>query len=260
MTTLVYSLVGIVALALSFAVIGNSLIDRIPTNQPITYPKPYCRSCAALFSFKDIIPVWSYVHHRGKCPYCQDPLPVRNLIIEVTILVWVAGYILIRGWSYAGFLEMTFGTLLIAIIIIESEKFQNFNSLLLLLIALGTIYNLAFQPESFPQHILSLLVGMGIFLAYNLIKIKFLDRKRLNATEIKLGAVLGLFLGLPKTVVCLNLGLTLGLVLGLINVLSGRKTVGNAVPEFPILLSLAAMATILAGDLIITKFNLWILR
>ncbi len=163
------SLAGILAIGAIFAIISNNAIDRIAKNQPLTTPSPYCQTCAATLQWKDMIPIVSYLIAKGKCPYCGADIPRRNILIEISEIVWVGLFIMKFGWNYPALLEMLFGMCLIAIIVIEYERRVLSESLLLFLIMLSTIYILAFKHTEFPQAISSMNIGTTILITYILL-------------------------------------------------------------------------------------------
>ena len=71
----------------------NVCIHRLPTRTSIVFPASRCPSCGHALSWKDNIPVVSYVWLRGRCRYCGVPISVRYPIVEaltcgVFVLHW----------------------------------------------------------------------------------------------------------------------------------------------------------------------------
>lgn len=252
---LLVSLLGIFVLGSVFAIISNSAIDRLPKSQSIITPGPYCKSCAAILTWKDTIPIWSYLHSKGKCPYCGNPIPFRNLVVEIAEFAWVALFIIKFGWSYQAILEMMFGMGLIAIIVIEKEQRQISNLILLLLGMLSIMYMLAFYPSQFPTAAASFFIGVGMLLCYNILKIAVKARKRIDFSEIKFGAILGLFLGFPEVVLCIFLALFSGAAFGSFKIKFLKEEYQSAVPPFPMLMAATGLATILFGNEILTVYE-----
>ena len=255
---IILSLTGILAIGSVFAIISNNAIDRIAKNQPLTTPSPYCRACAATLQWKDMIPIVSYLIAKGKCPYCGADIPKRNILIEISEIVWVGLFIMKFGWNYPALLEMLFGMCLIAIIVIEYERRVLSESLLLFLIMLSTIYILAFKHTEFPQAIISMIIGSAILIIYNLLKIITLKTKRIEFREIKFGAVLGLFFGLPLIYLCILLSWLIGAIWGTINIKIFRQKPKSALPDYPFILAISALIMILFGENILTHYYNWI--
>jgi leader peptidase (prepilin peptidase)/N-methyltransferase len=252
---MVLSIFGIVAIGSIFAIISNCTIDRIPKNQSVIFPGPYCKSCAAKLLWKDIIPIWSYIHSKGKCPECENPIPLRNWIVDIAEIMWVAIFITKFGWSYKALLEVMFGMGLIAVIVIEKENRQLSNLILLLMGMLSTIYLLAFKPTEFPTATASFFIGAIILLAYNLLKILTKARSCIEFSEIKFGAILGLFLGFPQVLLCVFLSLFIGATVGSFRIKFQGKKHQSAIPDFPLIMAFPGLATILFGQEMLTTYE-----
>lgn len=253
---IVISILGIITIGLIFAIISNSTIDRIPKNQSIINPGPYCKTCAAKLFWKDLIPIWSYFHSKGKCPYCSDPIPQRNLIVDFAQVGWVAIYITLLGWSYQAVLEMVFGMALIAIIVIEKENRRLSDLILLLLGMLSVIYLLSFQPSNFPMSVIAFLVGGIILGLYNGLKILTRTKSHIDIAEIKFGAILGLFLGISQIVLCVFVALLIGAIGGSFRIKFMAKDYYSVVPEFPLLMAVAGLITILFGQEMLILYHI----
>ncbi len=256
---IILSLTGILVIGSVFAIISNNTIDRIAKNQPLTTPSPYCPACAVTLQWKDMIPIVSYLIAKGKCPYCGADIPRRNILIEISEIIWVGLFIIKFGWNYPALLEMLFGMCLIAIIVIEYERRVLSESLLLFMIMLSTIYVLAFNHTEFPRAITSMIIGSSVLIIYNLLKIITLKTKRIEFREIKFGAVLGLFFGLPLIYLCILLSWLIGAIWGSINIRFFRQKPKYALPDYPFILAISALVMIMFGDNILAHYNRWIL-
>ncbi len=241
-----------------FAIISNNTIDRITKNQPITTPNPYCHACAVTLRWKDMIPIISYLITRGKCPYCGAIISKRKILIEITEIIWVGLFIIKFGWNYPALLELLFGMCLIAILVIEYERRVLSESLLLFMIMLSTIYVLAFNHTEFPRAITSLFIGSSVLVLYNIIKIVVLKTKKIEFREIKFGAVLGLFFGLPQIFLCILLSWVIGAIWGSINIRILKQKPTLALPDYPFILSVSALIMIIFGENILVYYSRWI--
>ncbi|MFQ6675709.1 MAG: prepilin peptidase [Fidelibacterota bacterium] len=250
------TVIGILAVGAVFAIVSNSVIDRIPQSQSVIWPGPYCRSCAATLTWKDIIPLYSYIRSRGKCPYCGSPIPVRNLVVEVAEISWVALFVIKFGWSYQALLELMFGMGLIAVIVIQLESRRLSDLVLLLLGMLTLIYLLAFKSEGVPMSIASLGMGGGLLLLYNLLSVVSGARSRMEVAEIKLGAILGLFLGYPYVLLCIFLAVFGGASLASFRIKFQKVDVRESIPEFAVIMATAGLVTVLFGQDLMALYRL----
>lgn len=58
-------------------------VHRIPLGENILYKHSYCPNCKAKLTFKDLIPIVSYIALGGKCSHCGQKIRIRYLVLEV---------------------------------------------------------------------------------------------------------------------------------------------------------------------------------
>ncbi|MGC8489974.1 MAG: prepilin peptidase, partial [Clostridia bacterium] len=54
---------------------------RVPRGQSILRPS-FCPTCDHGLGPCDLVPVVSWVWLRGRCRYCETPIPLRELVVE----------------------------------------------------------------------------------------------------------------------------------------------------------------------------------
>jgi prepilin signal peptidase PulO-like enzyme (type II secretory pathway) len=166
----------------------------------------------------------------------------------------VGVFVLKAGWGSQALLEMIYGMVLIAIIVIQKENRQLSNLILLLLGMLGVIYLLAFMPKEFPMATVSFLVGAAILFIYNSLKILVKASPHMDYSEIKFGAILGLFLGLHQIIMCLFMAMFAGATIGSFKIKLQRTNSKNLSPDFSMLMAASALITILIGQDILNMY------
>ncbi len=62
----------------------NVVIYRLPAGMSLGKPKSRCPQCETPLAAKDNIPVFGWLLLRGKCRYCNLPIPARYPLIETT--------------------------------------------------------------------------------------------------------------------------------------------------------------------------------
>jgi prepilin signal peptidase PulO-like enzyme (type II secretory pathway) len=80
------SLPGIIWSFFIGIVMGNfatSPIYRLPKGEPLFARNPYCGSCNAPLTPRDLFPVFSWLLARGKCRYCDAAIPADYFFIEL---------------------------------------------------------------------------------------------------------------------------------------------------------------------------------
>ncbi|MDH5364492.1 MAG: prepilin peptidase, partial [Dehalococcoidia bacterium] len=61
----------------------NVCLDRLPRGESILNPPSHCEACHHRLAAKDLIPIFSYLWLRGRCRYCQAPIPKRLPWVEL---------------------------------------------------------------------------------------------------------------------------------------------------------------------------------
>ena len=120
---------------------------------------------------------------------------------------------------------------------------------------LAIINFLAYNPDRFPEAALSMIFGVAFLALYNLTKIFATDDSNFELTEIKLGALLGLFLGMDLGLIALFFAVVGGAVIGSINVKYFKKPKTEAMPQFAELLAGSGLVAILWGQDILSFYS-----
>lgn len=255
---LILSIVGVLVLGSAFALISNIAIDRVAKNQPMTTPEPYCKNCSVSLAWDDLIPVYSYLKHKGKCRYCGARIPVRNFVIEISEILWVGLLVLHSGWSYESVPDLVFGMCLMSIIAMDYENRYVSDSLLLFMVMMSAVAILAFRQDQYPAAVLSLVIGAIVMVIYNIIKFFTLGKVSFKWSEIKFGGVLGIFLGFPEMILCLLLSWVIGAAWGSVNIKCRHKPQSLALPNYPAILAASGMLVIVFGESILNGYFQWI--
>ena len=113
---------------------------------------------------------------------------------------------------------------------------------LFLVLAAGWYYG----NFSFINSIIGALIGGGILLALVLIS----KEKWMGSGDIKLGVILGLMTGYPRSIFAIFAAFVLGSIVGLIYIYFTKKTLKSALPFAPFLV-LAAFIALIWGQKIV---------
>src|SRR4051794_20361223 len=228
----------------------NVVAWRLPRGESLIRPRSKCPGCLAQVKPYDNLPVVSWLALRGRCRGCGERISPRYPVIEaVTAVLYVA----VVAAKHDDVLQMVLGlvlvTFLVPIAVIDLDHRIIPNKLTgpaaILTIALGA----ALEPSYLPEQ---LAAGAGALLFFYLPAL--IHRKGMGMGDVKLAAVLGLYLGRAVSP-AIFAGLILGVVVGAAIVASkgvseGRRT---KVPFGPFL-ALGALIAIFAGDAIVDSY------
>ena len=226
----------------------NVCCDRLPAGESLVYPPSHCPACQRRLGAKDLIPVFSYLWLRGRCRYCQAPIPRRILGVEVgTGVLFGLAY-----WHYGLSLELlvtlVYSCIFIVLLVIDLEHQLILNKVVYPAAAVALVIDfLAPKPG-----IISGAIGGGVGLVLFLIP-ALVYPGGIGWGDVKMAALLGLVTGFPLTLVALLLAVILGgLVAGLLLALKIKKR-KEAIPFAPFL-SVATLVTLLWGSNILTWY------
>ena len=222
----------------------NVCIDRLPRGQSIIHPRSHCAACNRKLGNLDVIPIFSYLWLRGRCRYCQAPIPIRLPIVEgmtgllFALLYWKFGLGLELGIS------LVYTCLLTVIFVIDLE-----NQLVLdKVIYPGMILALAFSFFWPELGVVSSLIGGAIGLAAMALPF-IIYRRGMGMGDVKLGALVGLMSGYPLVAIALLLAVITGGLVAAILLAFKIKKRSDPIPFAPFLAT-SAMVTLLWGQAI----------
>ncbi|RJX19938.1 MAG: prepilin peptidase [Desulforudis sp.] len=230
----------------------NVCIYRIPAGESIVSPPSHCFACGEKLGLVDLIPILSYFHLRGKCRRCGEPFSWQYPLVEFAtgfLFVLVFLRFTITWETLAGWV---FLSILVAVTVIDIHHRIIPDKIVIAGLVLGL-------PLVALQSWESLMWGVVAFFAAGLfmLAIMVISRGGMGMGDIKLAALMGLYLGLMNVAVALFLAFLVGGVVGialLVTRIKGRK---DAVPFGPYL-ALGGFAALLWGNQIVNWYmSLW---
>jgi len=212
------NLVGIFFVAIIGLIIGSfltSLTYRLPRNISIASGRSLCPKCGKKISWRDNIPVFSYIILSGKCRNCGKKISPRYPLIElITALLFILIYFYstiycsnnLNGvnfchWSsWLGFWSLPYlfllTSILVSIFIIDFEHQFIPDELTYLLTFIGVSTLVVSGGSSFFLNILS-----GFALSTILLGLHFVTKGRgMGLGDVKLAIPLGIILGWPNII------------------------------------------------------------
>lgn len=206
-----------------------------------------CPVCGHVLGASELLPVLSFLVQRGRCRHCGAKLSLRYPMTEL-------GFALLTVLSYQRFGLSLYGLgcyvffcCLLCLSLVDWEVYLIPDGCLIAA-ALAwplTLPALGWDGLRILERILSALVfGGGMLLVARWMD-RLLDKESLGGGDIKLFALLGLYLGFARSLLALLLSSLLGLLLALV-----RRGGEKRIPFAPAI-SLAAALTLLWGDAVI---------
>ena len=245
------------AFGLCFGSFLNVIVYRLPRKLSVVQPPSSCPACKTRLGFFDLIPLFSYLFLKGKCRYCSASISYRYPLVELlTGLLFVAVFYYF-GFSAAGLFHLALLYILLAVTLIDLEHRIVPNTLVAAGLIIGLLFYLPVllslvtdvpawllidrQPL---DALLGFVVGGGLLLIIILV-----SRGGMGAGDMKLMAMIGLFVGLRGVAVVLLAGFIFGALVGIAMMILGHATRKSALPFAPYL-ALATIVEVFWGEAI----------
>ncbi len=196
MTVLIFFLLG-----LCVGSFLNVLADRLPRDESVFWGRSHCDYCKKPLRWYELIPVVSFVLQAGRCRRCRKKLSLRYPLIE---LITGAAFVMLPAQYWVLFSSFL-------VIFIADFTTQIIPDSMLLAAAANALV--------VGPHFLSALAAGAFFYM-----LWFVTRGRgMGFGDVKLAAVLGLFLGYPRIIVAVYAAFLTGAAVGVILMLAGKK-------------------------------------
>jgi len=256
-TSLLVFLVGV-----SIGSFVNTVADRLPRGESLTYPRSYCLSCKESIPRRHLLPVISYIYLRARCGACGANIPTRVIVIEILtgLLVVYAHH---REPETLVFLAATLSiVMLLAIAVIDLENKLILNRIIVvgtgafLLMApfwavIGNERTFLGENTLFASLSNSILAATLAFLFFFLIRLSF--PRGIGGGDEKMALLLGLMLGMSGALTALLCAIFAGGIVASVLLLSGRRGRKDEIPYGPFLALGGIVSLLTDADVLATS-------
>lgn len=235
----------IVAAAALFGLLLGSFLNvciyRMPRDLSVVSPRSFCPECGKAIAWYDNIPVLSFILLRGHCRNCSQPIGWRYPIVEIAAALLFALVALRYGWTYPAVKWLLFEALLVILFFTDLEERLLPDVLTIGGAIIGFIFALIVPVHGALLDILlpsqrvttrsvlnSLLAGIvfslpiwGFAKLYE--KIRRIESEAIGLGDIKLLAMLGIYLGFDAGLLALLIGSVTGSIFGVVYVIRTRS-------------------------------------
>ncbi len=227
----------------------NVCICRLPEHKSIVTPASACPNCKKPIAFYDNIPVLSYLILNGHCRYCSEPISWQYPAVELTTGLLFLGLTYKLGLSVQTLMQALLVCALVVLSVIDLQHQIIPDKITLPGIVLGLgLAVLSLLPVNWLQSLLGLFVGGGILYAAAV-----LSSGGMGGGDIKLIALIGVFLGWQKVLLTIFAGVLLGSVVGVALIVLRGKGRKDKIPFGPFL-AVGALISIFWGGKIINWY------
>ncbi len=228
----------------------NVCICRIPAEESINSPRSHCPACGQAILARDNIPILSFMLLGGRCRGCGVKISRRYPIVELATGLLFVGMVIKFGLTGKSIIYAALGAALIVLSAIDLEHQILPDVITLPVLAIGLILALlSWLPVPKKEAVIGLLTGGGLlyFLAV-------ISRGGMGGGDIKLAALMGVYLGWKALLVAMFLGVTLGGLVGIGLIVFGGKSRKDKIPFGPFL-ALGTLISIFWGQNIILWYQ-----
>lgn len=254
----------------------NVCIWRIPREESVVKPRSHCPKCNMMITWRDNIPLLSWLALHGKCRKCGQPISVRYPSVELITAILFVGIWKLYGplsvigeavgmtqsLAFVGFyFLLTFGLVMSSYIDIDHMYLPDrvTKGSMILGVLASFIFPVLQAPAigPTPTHLaavinsgLGLLLGGGLLWGVAILG-KFIFKKdAMGFGDIKLMAGLGACFGWQSIPFIIFVSSLIGAIAGISLIVAGKKELQSKIPFGPYIAG-AALFWMLGG------FSLW---
>jgi len=226
--------INVVIYRLPLMVIPNQSNTESPFN--LAVPRSHCPKCKHRITWRETIPILSYLLQKGQCRYCQHTISKHYPCIELLTALLALGCFWTWGFSITAVCAFAFSVGLLTLSYIDAKHLILPDQLTLGLLWLGLSINLyATGFANIQDAVLGTIVGyLSLWLIY-FIHRKITGKEGLGYGDFKLLACLGAWLGWQALPWILFLASLLGLCYGLYGMYRHSHTWHKPLPFGPFL-------------------------
>ena len=214
----------------------NCAAWRITHGESITKGRSHCPDCGHTLGALDLIPWFSWLFLKGKCRYCGKPVPARYPLTELVFAVITLSCLLQRDLTLLCLRDWILCCCLFTLSLTDLEE-QIIPDRFLIIPAVLWFLWLPFSGCTVTEILLHIGAGLvfgGGILLVSILMDRILKKESLGGGDIKLLAVIGLYLGFIGSL----FALLAACLLGLLFLLAGKRQA--SAPQIPFGPSLSA--------------------
>ena len=257
----------------------NVVAWRLPRQESVVRPRSHCPRCGTTLSWRENIPILSWLLLRARCRHCGSDMSARYPAVELLcsgLFVAAAAAVstvaapasnlpgapallaVLGGWLLI--------SLLLPMVLIDLDQLWLPEPLCRWGVVLGLVVSAtagfsqtdAIGRNLLHWHLLAASAGLLGFEATSAAAQKLLDKPALGLGDAKLAALLGAWLGLTGLGLSVLLSVFSGALFGLIGLLSGRLKRGQPFPFGPFLAAGGLAVWCLGNAFWLQRFSQWL--
>ncbi len=223
----------------------NVVIARVPERRSLWSPGSACPGCGAAIAWYDNVPILSFLALRGRCRACATPIPWRYPLVEGITAALFGSAAYRFGPTPDAVVAAALLAVLVALTTIDLEHQILPDLITLPGILAGALANLATSRVPWLESLIGIVVGGGVFVVIILV-----SGGGMGGGDMKLGAMLGAFLGWKVVLLSIFVAVALGAGMALVLMASGVRGRKDPIPFGPFL-ALGGAAGLFWGERVV---------
>lgn len=243
------------ALGAVFGSFLNVCIYRIPLKLSLIAPGSHCPNCKLPIRAYDNIPIISYLLLNGRCRDCKKRIPIRYPFVEFIAGLITVELISVYGFNLDSLSYIVLAYILVVVAFIDLDHLIIPNKVTLLGFVVGLVFVLASgSPKGWTNPLIGAILVGGFLYASGILGKLVFHKESMGFGDVKLGAMIGIFIGWKWGIVALFLSFNGAAIFGLTGLILHRVEFGQRIP-FGLFLSLGSVLTLFMGDWIIQFYT-----
>jgi prepilin signal peptidase PulO-like enzyme (type II secretory pathway) len=242
----------------------NSLIYRLETGENFIKGRSCCPHCKHILSWKDLIPILSFLILMGKCKYCKKEISLQYPLVEFfTGILFVLAVPIYLGQTFIDLIFYWILTCFLLIIFVYDLKHYLIPDRVIYPAIFLTLPYQSFKIWNFGHWNLFEVwnLVLGILPSLFFLAIILISRETwMGFGDFKLSILMGLILGWPNILVALFFAFLSGAIVGLVLIFFKKKTLKSQIPFAPFLVSGTFFSMFFGKEIINWYLSLFLIR
>ena len=216
---------------------ANVCIYRLPMNKGVVSGRSFCPKCKKLITWKDNIPVISFLFLNGKCRNCKKKISPQYIITELITIIYFLFVYYLFGISITTLLFFVLGLSFVIIFFIDLKHYIIPNVLTFSLMIIGFLKS--FDPNLnpiFPNFINSLIGGIfGYLIIWSIIYFykQIRNKEGMGLGDAKLLSAIGFWFGWISIPFVIFLSSIIALLFVIPSLMKKSKKLSSQIPFGP---------------------------
>lgn len=227
----------------------NSWMWRVSECKYVFGGRSVCVHCSRTLSWYENVPVLSFLFLRGRCRTCKKRIPADYFFVELLTAMVLTGLAFFHSETGSAVLfirDLVFFTILLITFVYDAKHGIILSGLTWAGALFGFIINYFYLGISWSSMLIGFHIGGGFFLLQYIVS----KGKWIGGGDVRLGAMMGIWLGWPNILFALFLSYIFGALMAVPLLISKKKEMSSEIP-FGTFLALGTMIALFWGKQVV---------